>query len=145
MRDDLRAKRYDNGYMKGWRVAAAMVREDYANQGRPAVRVPVHRSEAPSVPSLSVAGLAVGIVALLIIGGLIFALFARRPGVAGGSSVLVLPTYDDDDDERRRRRDDDSTSSFFSSGSPGDSGSTDSGGDFGGGGGFDGGGSSDSI
>src|SRR5262249_37975375 len=33
MRDDLRAKRYDDAYRRGWTVAAAMVREDFASRG----------------------------------------------------------------------------------------------------------------
>jgi uncharacterized protein len=142
MRDDLRAKRYDAGYLKGWTVAAVMVREDFANLGKPAASAPSDRAD--SAKDSHVAGVVI-LVAFLAVGLLLIFVFSRR-STAAGAPVMFLPTSDDDDDDdrRRRRRDNDSSSSWSSDDS-GSSGASDSGGDFGGGGGFDGGGSSDSI
>lgn len=149
MRDDLRAKRFDAAYMKGWGVAAGMVRADFASQGTPtrAARFPSSsssRSAALERQQASVGAKLLAAVVLLVFILLFVALIRTRTrsvGIAGGG-FLPLPVDDDDDDDddnsRRRSSSSDSSSS--------DSGSSDSGGgDFGGGGGFDGGGSSDSI
>jgi uncharacterized protein len=150
MRDDLRAKRFDAGYMKGWAVAAAMVREDFASRGSPVRAVPQPSFDAVNSAELQSHHVGIGakLVAAVVLIGFILLFIAlirtrsRNVGLAGGG-FLPLPLDDADDDDSRRRRDDSSSSSSDSSS---DSGSSDSGGgDFGGGGGFDGGGSSDSI
>ncbi|HEY4304801.1 MAG TPA: TPM domain-containing protein [Gemmatimonadaceae bacterium] len=154
MRDDLRAKRYDAGYLKGWSVAAAMVREDFASQnGAQPAAMPTRgdlqaRTASPRrlpvfvIPVFLLLALVAFIVWLVRLGS------RRRRSVGNVPSPLwmaVATAMQSNDDDRRRRGDSDS--SWFGSDSRGDSSSSSdsSGGDFGGGGGFDGGGSSDSI
>lgn len=155
MREDLRAKHFDDGYMKGWNVAAAMVREDFASQGRVAQPLPVARPRAvvhARSVSLEQGGSFIVFIFVAFIGLVVYLVLRRRASLAAMEDpsrqpMLFMPiaTNDDDDDDRRRRSDSSSSwSSGDSSSSSSDSGSS-GGGDFGGGGGFDGGGSSDSI
>lgn len=149
MRDDLRAKRYDDGYSHGWTVAAAMVREDFASRGRAAAPAAVaSTAPIPQHTDGSNGGYALPVILLLLFCGWIAMLLRRRSRAVGMSApTMVFLPATDDDDERRRRRNDDSGGSSWLAGDSSDSGSSggSGGGDFGGGGGFDGGGSSDSI
>jgi uncharacterized protein len=149
MRDDLRAKRYDDGYRHGWTVAAAMVREDFASRGRAAAPAAVAATAPiPRPTDDGNGGKALPFILLALFCGWVVMLIARRSRAVGMSvPTILLAAMDDDDDDERRRRDDDSGGSSWLSGGSSDSGSSgdSGGGDFGGGGGFDGGGSSDSI
>jgi uncharacterized protein len=136
MRDDLRAKRFDAGYMKGWRVAAAMVREDFTSQGAPArAKVAAVAATAPAGTSVNETGYAIVAVVLAVFLVVILVLIAI--GKARRSGVLAAVASSSSGSSSSW------SSSSSSSSSSSDSGS--SGGSFGGGGGFDGGGSSDSI
>lgn len=141
MRDDLRAKRYDAGYAKGWKTAASMVREDFASQHAGGANAGAATAAVAAAGSAAVAGasgitvfqivfilIIVALVALLIV-ALIRASGMRFSGSGAVMSGSGWSSWSD---------------SSSSSGSDSSS-SSDSGGDFGGGGGFDGGGSSDSI
>jgi uncharacterized protein len=153
MREDLRAKRYDAGYLAGWNAAAALVREDRASGATERVGgAPSSRSSVTGRPAhrfMIGPAIVVGVFALLVVGGIFLVIILRRRtarvGMPSPAWMVLAALSDADDDDSRRRRD--SGSSWLGSDSGGDSGSSSDsgGGDFGGGGGFDGGGSSDSI
>jgi uncharacterized protein len=154
MRDDLRAKRYDAGYLAGWNAAAAMVREDFASR-TPSVTatLPARPAVAAAPPPQAVRNDSGGakLIAVFVVigvGAIVLILLFRRTARSGWSSptmIFIPPT--DDATNFTLRRDDDASSPWLGSDAGSDSGSSSDsgGGDFGGGGGFDGGGSSDSI
>jgi uncharacterized protein len=133
MRQDLKAKRYDQAYLAGWNVAAALVREDAAA----AAIVAPASAAAPlaAAPRETRSGNVLGfvIMGIMVVGfaGLfiLLAIAASRKQATAGASA------------RRRRRRYGGCSSSMDSGSS----SSGGGGDVGGGGGFSGGGSSDTI
>jgi uncharacterized protein len=141
MREDLRAKRYDAAYMKGWTVAAALGREDFASQGTAPAPPPTAVSLEPSRGPGPVVAVLIAFVFIALLIALIRS--NRRRGDDPPTMVFLPP--DDDDEDSRRRRDTSSSSSWSSGSSDSGSSSSSDGGSFGGGGGFDGGGSSDSI
>lgn len=154
MREDLRAKRYDEAYLAGWNVAAGLVREDAASAGvapvaaPPAPRVPV--TQPTNRESSNLAGIIVTVVMVIGFGAfLVLVSIVNRQASARRATAA-----------RRRGRDNDIStwtrspsvdyspppSVDYGSASSFDSGSSSSGGgDLGGGGGFSGGGSSDTI
>lgn len=155
MREDLRAKRYDAAYAAGWRVAAGLVREDFASHDE-AGRAAAAAAREAAMATLASRRTAVAleprsgvamVVPILFLGVLVvlFVLLAlsRRRGLA--SPTMIFPVRDPDDDDPQRRN------QWFSSSGGSDSSSSDSGssssdgGSFGDGGGFSGGGSSDTI
>jgi uncharacterized protein len=161
MREDLRAKRYDAAYMKGWAVAAALVREDYASHGvasAPAARAPVAQPKKHSNAVAATFFLLFVVVLLVVI------ITTRLKRARRSSGMAFRSRRDETPDETRERHlnragllamllqsmnsnnsSSSSSSGDFGGGGSSDSGSSSSGGDFGGGGGFSGGGSSDSI
>jgi len=151
MREDLKAKRYDQAYLAGWNVAARLVREDAVAAAASA------SNPAAAASGLTSAGLeprssnVVGIVIMAVMAMMFFGLFVtlavvahRRERAAGGPARRRL---------RRGPKQDMSTMWMStpsvdygsSSSSSTDSSSSSSGSDVGGGGGFSGGGSSDTI
>jgi uncharacterized protein len=156
MRKDLKAKRYDEGYLAGWNVAAGLVREDAVAAGAKAaiaaapVSPPVTQATTPDRDP----GGVIAIVMMIGIGILVLLVVASRQQTASGAAPRA----------RRRGNDNNDTSTWtpsprvdyssppsmdFGSSSSFDSGSSSGGGggggDLGGGGGFSGGGSSDTI
>ena len=145
MREDLRARRYDAAYMKGWNVAAAMVREDFASAGAPVAATKKVVALQPATHSIApFVGGAIAVVFIILLIALIAASRRRGDDPPSMSFWRTDPNANDDDESRRRGS---SFSGWGDSGSSSssDSGSSSDGGSFGGGGGFDGGGSSDSI
>jgi uncharacterized protein len=164
MRDDLRAKQYDAAYLKGWDVAARLVREDFAAASRVAAPPAPKTAPAPKNNGGKVlAILFLSTVGLVVMIGIVFSSRRRaaRPRTMGFQRRDSSSDDLDDDDVRSRRvlaatllsmqSGSSSSSSSDSSGggdSGGDSGSSSSSSDsgsFGDGGGFSGGGSSDTI
>lgn len=156
MRGDLRAKRFDDAYAKGWTVAASLVREDFASRGvqasQPAPAIAASQPRSAHRPSYVPLVFVVAVLAVLFV---LLIRWALRRGAATMPSPefrpRTSPGWTDDAEEHRRRgfwtAIGDSlaaSGSGDSDGGSGDSGSS-GGGDFGGGGGFSGGGSSDSI
>jgi len=149
MREDLRAKRYDEAYRAGWNVAASLVREDAAGAAAVApAAVPVSPpvSQTTSVKSSDPTAFLGFAMLLIFCGSLALGIIVKRQQLRGRGPRT-----------RRRGRDDDTllySRSLSTDYSPpsvdyGSSSSFDSsssgGGDVGGGGGFSGGGSSDTI
>jgi uncharacterized protein len=152
MREDLRAKRYDQAYLAGWNVAARLVREDAASTASVAPASAAAASfPAPSTPRPASSDNALGfvIMGMMVVGFGLFVLLlvvANRKRATAGSPARRT---------RRRAPDQDPMSTWMStpsidygsssSSSMDSSSSSGGGGDMGGGGGFSGGGSSDSI
>ncbi|HXT15971.1 MAG TPA: TPM domain-containing protein [Gemmatimonadaceae bacterium] len=156
MRDDLRAKRYDDAYIKGWNAAAALVREDYASRthaSAPAAAPAASKNAGPSAFAIVVVVAGLGVLLMVLLRR------SRRRRAAEPETMTFTrsdsPSEDDDRNLKRAAMWALFNAALNSSGGGGggggdsDGGSSDSGssggGDFGGGGGFSGGGSSDSI
>jgi uncharacterized protein len=146
MREDLRAKRYDEAYLAGWNVAARLVREDFAASRANAAVAPATALAPPAPEPRSAAAqfASVAIVGITLIGIILLVVFVARQQRNTAGAPLA---------SRRRRKLDtyvpdwtpSAPSADYSSSSSSDSSSSSSGGDVGGGGGFSGGGSSDTI
>jgi uncharacterized membrane protein YgcG len=158
MRDDLKAKRYDDAYTKGWAVAAALVREDYVGRAvaaQPAVAAPpstpgiVPRAAERQRPNFATRYFGAWVIIVFIL--VVVWVRRRRFGSYFGRdrvNPMTAPIFDTDDANRWRMlqsSSDASPPSTFDFGSSGGDSGSSGGGDFGGGGGFSGGGSSDSI
>jgi uncharacterized protein len=154
MRENLRAKHYDDAYMAGWGVAAALVRTDFASHGdagRAAAQAALvsraPRAHDPVTHQLERASPFLIVVPMMFM-GLFIALFvlliSSRRRARG--PMMFIPTSNPNDDDSIRRTSWLSTSGGSDSGGSDSGGSSGSdGGSFGDGGGFSGGGSSDSI
>ena len=129
MREDLRAKHFDDGYMTGWNVAAAMVREDYASQGRVGQPPPPPRYQAHALQGRKVDAAPFLILAIIAFMGLVLYLILRRRASLAAmedptrQSMFFMPIATDDDERRRSDSSSSSWSSSDSSSSSSDSGS----------------------
>jgi uncharacterized protein len=148
MRQDLKAKRYDQAYLAGWNVAARLVREDAAAAASVAP-APV----APAPPPAPRAARSENVLSFVIMGIMVvgFGLFvllvvvASRKHATAGSNARRTRRRGPDQDNMSVWMSTPSVDYGSSSSSSMDSSSSSSGGDVGGGGGFSGGGSSDTI
>lgn len=152
MRDDLRAKRYDDAYLAGWNAAARLVREDFASARARVATTPAPEPRSASrarragvfIVVIVMVTLTVGI--LIVIGVVSSQKRARGPkprAVRKSRDRYVADTSPTEEKKRLRERA--AAIDVASSSSSDDSSSSSSGGDYGGGGGFSGGGSSDTI
>jgi uncharacterized protein len=154
MREKLRAKRYDDAYLAGWNVAAALVREDFAShadagsaaaQAALAARArrsrPTARTLQEPVLSWIIVPIFFGLASIMVM--VVIGLRRRRHGYGPPTMTFPMTSSSDDDPARRTWFSSSGGSDFGSSDSGGSSGSD--GGSFGDGGGFSGGGSSDTI
>jgi uncharacterized protein len=154
MREKLRAHRYDDAYMAGWGVAAALVRADFASHGdagraaaeaalatqaRRSQRALPHQAFDAKMPLL-VPMIFLGIIVVLVI-----LLISSRRRALGGPVMMFPPSTPDDDPTRRTAWFSTNGGTDFSGGSGSGGSSSSDGGSFGDGGGFSGGGSSDTI
>ena len=154
MREKLRAHRYDDAYMAGWGVAAALVRADFASHGdagraaaeaalaaqaRRSQRALPHQAFDAKMPLL-VPMIFLGIIVVLVI-----LLISSRRRALGGPVMMFPPSTPDDDPTRRTPWFSTNGGTDFSGGSGSGGSSSSDGGSFGDGGGFSGGGSSDTI
>jgi len=151
MREDLKAKRYDQAYLAGWNVAARLVREDAASTASSA---PVAAAAAPSPVTAPretsfsdvVSFVIVAIIAMLFLGLFVMlVVVAHRKESAAGAAARRRLRRGPTQDMSTMWMSTPSVDYGSSSSSSMDSSSSSSGGDVGGGGGFSGGGSSDTI